>query len=329
VTGALEGRELDALLQQARPPSPSHPEGITESLTREELDHLLAHAAEIEEKEASAREPSMNYEEAIATLPLARAGPSVPPVPLHIIAPPVAVPRPASMPRIASAPAIDVRPSRPAFDPKDHIGVDTTVDSVWPKPPRPIGKVAMVVAALGGLASLVTFFVMTQRAPPAASSAKPALSLVPEPPPAAPSTPVSAAQPSVDEPAKQALTRFRDGLRDCVRRAAMVLPGSSRAVPPAISDTSGEGYTSTAADWKTPVFSCSKFDMQEPMRFQMQWQLTKGSSEGLGVVWIDADGDGKADTAYAFRARLKAKGLVETDEVESWDAAHPVVAVSY
>jgi hypothetical protein len=139
------------------------------------------------------------------------------------------------------------------------------------------------------------------------------------PPIAKPPPPVDA-----DTEARLALERLREGVSSCVRDTIRVLPGSSPAVPPTMKRMKGGAYESTALDWRTPVWICSKYKVTGPQRFQIQWQQDKVPSSGMGVAWIDANGDGVADRAFGFKATLKQRGEVEMGEVQAIDATRPV-----
>jgi hypothetical protein len=103
-----------------------------------------------------------------------------------------------------------------------------------------------------------------------------------------------------------------------------VLPGSSPAVPASLRQLSAGAYASTPADWKTPVWACTRFSMDRAQRFQLQWQQDKVRSKGMAVAWLDSDADGKADKAFAFSATLKKKGEVELGEIEPIAAERPL-----
>jgi hypothetical protein len=118
-----------------------------------------------------------------------------------------------------------------------------------------------------------------------------------------------------DEEVRAALGKLREGIRTCVKTIG-VLPGSSPAVPARLAQLSAGAYASTPGEWKTPVWACSRFSMDRAQRFQLQWQQDKVRSKGMAVAWMDGDGDGKADRAFAFRATLKQKGEVEVGEIE-------------
>lgn len=159
--------------------------------------------------------------------------------------------------------------------------------------------------------------------PPVAAPPQPTAGLVPPASSIAPPPPVV----DVDTEARQALERLRDGVQICVRDTIRVLPGSSPAVPPTLKRMKDGVYQSTVVDWRTPVWICSKYRVSGPQRFQIQWQQEKPPSSGMGVVWIDANGDGVADRAFGFKATLKKRGEVEMGEIQAIDAARPVVVV--
>ncbi len=98
------------------------------------------------------------------------------------------------------------------------------------------------------------------------------------------------------------------------RDAARQLAGRPRDAQLA----SGAGYTALAADWKTAVWSCAKFKLDAPMRFQLQWQIVKPNVEGLGLAWIDDDGDGDPDRAIGFRATAKGTRDVDFTRSRRW-----------
>jgi hypothetical protein len=185
---------------------------------------------------------------------------------------------------------------------------------------------ALVVAASAALAAggVYTLIERGDETPPTPA---PTVVATPEPAP-----PAVARPPAVDtrgEAAKKALRDLGDGLRECVKRSSMVLPGNSPAVPARLDQTAGSGYEVGLNDFHTPVWTCSMFHVASPMPFQIQWQLAKGSSEGLGIAWLDDDGDGRADRAFAFRATLKTRGQVEVGEVAPISPTRPIVPVAY
>ena len=129
----------------------------------------------------------------------------------------------------------------------------------------------------------------------------------------------------IDEEVREALERLREGLRGCVKGNIGVLPGTSPAVPPTTKALSKNGaYASSPADWKTPVWACTRFQIARPQRFMIQWQQSKLNTEGQGVAWVDGDADGKPDHAFGFRATLKKRGEVEVGEITEMDASTPI-----
>jgi hypothetical protein len=125
--------------------------------------------------------------------------------------------------------------------------------------------------------------------------------------------------------ARRALTRLREGLRDCVHGTIGVLPGTSPAVPESLGALRTAPYRSTRADWRTPVWSCANFAVDGPQRFQIQWQLTRANTRGRALAWIDRDKDGQADAAWGFEARLRDHGDVELGEITAVDSAYPTL----
>lgn len=178
--------------------------------------------------------------------------------------------------------------------------------------------VAMAIALSAGMLGGVYL-----RAPGTASGVSPsAPTPAPTPPqPAsvpAPPPPMSAAEVG----ARAALQELREGIRRCVTGGLHRLPGTSPAVPARLSQIGHHGLRVAPAEWRTPVWACAKFRVDEPMRFQLQWQFAK--SEGLGVAWLDDDGDGVSDRSLAFRATLRGRDLDFTD-VAPAEEPQPVV----
>lgn len=140
--------------------------------------------------------------------------------------------------------------------------------------------------------------------------------------PAAPSA-APAVSPSEAE-ARAALTLLGEGITACARDTIGVLPGTSPAVPLALGFLQKGPYASIPRDWSTPVWSCAKFRLETPQQFQIQWQSIKISVEGMGIVWLDENVDGKADRALGFRATLKQRGEPEIGPIEELSPVPPV-----
>ena len=113
---------------------------------------------------------------------------------------------------------------------------------------------------------------------------------------------------------------------DCVRHVIGSLPGSSPAIPAAMKQTSGVGYTALPADWKTAVWSCAKFRYDAPMQFQLQWQSARPGAEAVGLAWVDDDGDGEPDRTFGFRATAKGAHDVDFGEIAPMEM-RPVLPV--
>ena len=198
----------------------------------------------------------------------------------------------------------------------------------------------LVTAVVGGaLAAVVVAMVLAWafRGPkaPAAPSSGPVATAATPAPTEAPSArslmpPPASAMPRetgpVEEEARLALTRLRDGVAQCVRDTIGVLPGTSPAVPALWSMVAKTGaYASNQRDWKKPVWACTHFTVGRPQRFQIQWQLVS-KTEGQAVVWFDEDRDGKAERALRARATLQKKGSAEFGEIEAVEP--PAVAAA-
>jgi hypothetical protein len=145
-------------------------------------------------------------------------------------------------------------------------------------------------------------------------------------PTAAPSLPLD--QPSSSTPAeaeaRAALTRLGEGIATCARDTIGVLPGTSPAVPFTLALVQRGPYPSIPRDWSTPVWTCAKFRLEAPQRFQIQWQIVKPSLEGMGIAWLDDNADGKPDRALGFRATLKQRGEPEIGPIELLSPVPPV-----
>jgi hypothetical protein len=136
-------------------------------------------------------------------------------------------------------------------------------------------------------------------------------------------TPASAEE--IEAEARRALERLREGVTACVRTIGN-LPGTSPAVPARIKQLREGPYESAPAEWRTPVWLCTKYRESGPQRFQIQWQQAQqGKAEGMGIAWFDADRDGAPDRALGFSATLKKRGIAEVGDVTVLDAVPPVI----
>lgn len=114
---------------------------------------------------------------------------------------------------------------------------------------------------------------------------------------------------------RKALARFRDGIGACVRDVIGVLPGTSPPVPITMKLMKNGMYTSVPPDWRTPVYACASYSEASPQPYQIQWQNGAAPAEGLGVAWLDDDGDGEPDRAFGFTAKLVRKKEVTFGEI--------------
>jgi type IV secretory pathway VirB10-like protein len=147
---------------------------------------------------------------------------------------------------------------------------------------------------------------------PGSASAAPSTA---EPSSTEPEAPEAAAATGAEGEARAALDDLRDGVRECVTHNIGVLPGTSIPVPARLSSLAG-GYRSRPHVWRTPVFHCTKFSIDGPQRFQIQWQNESAKTTGRGVAWLDDDDDGKADRSLSFSARLVKRRQVELGPIE-------------
>ncbi len=120
---------------------------------------------------------------------------------------------------------------------------------------------------------------------------------------------------SPEAEARRALARFRDGIGACVRDVIGVLPGTSPPVPGTMKLMKNGVYASAPSDFRTPVFACAKYSETQPQPFQIQWQLGATPTQGLGVAWIDDNGDAVPDRAFGFTAKLVKKKEVTFGEI--------------
>jgi hypothetical protein len=194
----------------------------------------------------------------------------------------------------------------------------------WPGEKDRKRRARMILLGTGALAAiglLYLAFTEPEPAPPA-----PVAVAAPEPPPPPPAPSAPKPQSPAEIEARKALSKLREGMGDCVRHVIGSLPGSSPAVPAAMKQASGAGYTALPADWKTAVWSCAKFRYDGPMQFQLQWQSARPGAEAMGLAWIDDDGDGEPDRVLGFRATAKPTRDVELGEIAPMEM-RPVLPV--
>ncbi|NUP05972.1 MAG: hypothetical protein HOW73_07930 [Polyangiaceae bacterium] len=124
-----------------------------------------------------------------------------------------------------------------------------------------------------------------------------------------------------DAEAIAALEKLRAGIDACVKTNIHKLPGTSPAVPQSLGWLKHGPYTPLPRDWASPFFACTKFKLEKPMPFVLQWQVEKPSVEGRGIAWIDTDRDGTAERAYAFRGKLVGRDRMEFGPIEAADTS--------
>ncbi len=350
-TVRIDARELDALLDQARPeherrlqnrpvpaPPPSRPmqttlpyDAVTAYALLDKDDVPLEPTTgapdaddlvDAEDDDEDDLEPISGPVDAEPIAPVIEAprafAPSVAPI-VAMPAPPLSTPPAVSA--WASASTTTPLPA-PIGAPPARASLPS-VTAQWPDEDARKRRSRMVVAIVGVLAAMgLVYLVVTE--PDAAPTAPAPTVAVAVPLPPAAAAPASRSLAEID--ARKALTRLRDGMGDCVRRAIGSLPGSSPAVPATMKQTSGIGYTAAPTDWKTAVWSCAKFRHDAPMQFQVQWQSLKPGLEADGLAWIDDNGDGEPDRVLGFHATAKGAHDVDLGEIEPMEM-RPVVAV--
>lgn len=339
-TVEITAPELDALLKKAGPvrvpaPPPSRP-----LLTTQPYDEVTAYvlldkdaaspqAPPADENAAYDDAPAIETETIVSTedeiddepidvgdepeTAIETATEPAPIVPAARTSAPASQSIPPAGPVSASPPAIPSFSSAPLPSPARASLPSAGME--WPGENDRKRKTRMVIGAVGTLVAITILYLVIAESEPAPTPAIPVVLDVPTPPPAAPTASAPKPQSLAEIDARKALSRLRDGMGDCVRRAIGSLPGSSPAVPPTMKQTSGVGYTAVPADWRTAVWSCAKFRHDAPMQFQVQWQSVKPGAEALGLAWVDDDGDGDPDRAFGFRATAKGTRDVDLGDI--------------
>ncbi len=75
------------------------------------------------------------------------------------------------------------------------------------------------------------------------------------------------------------------------------LPETSPEVPATLAQVGAKTYKSTAADWSAPAFSCEQFTIDQPQRFQYQWDKTD-ANDGVVRAKADFNADGTAEAVF-------------------------------
>lgn len=352
-TVEITAPELDALLAKARPaPAPTQtPSSIPEPppsrpmLTTAPYDAVTAYV--LLDKDAASPEPARavasssddespeietvvdddddddlepidaeaaNVEPVVAT-------PAVAIIPMAESSAPASQSIPPAGPASASPPAITPLPA--AIAPSPARASLPSASAEWPGEKDRKRKTKLILVGVGALAAIGLLYLAFTEPEPAPTAPVPVA--VPEPPPA-PIPSAAKPQSTSEVEARKALSKLREGMGDCVRRVIGSLPGSSPAVPAAMKQASGAGYTALPADWKTAVWSCAKFRYDAPMQFQLQWQSAKPGAEAMGLAWIDDDGDGEPDRVLGFRATAKPTRDVDFGEIAPMEM-RPVLPV--
>ncbi|MEP7127011.1 MAG: hypothetical protein ABJE95_39125 [Byssovorax sp.] len=342
-TVEITAPELDALLAKARPdptrPSVPEPPPSRPMLTTAPYDEVTAYA--LLDKDAASPQPATAVEDDapeietvdddssdvdaieadVADEKPVVATPAAAIIPAATSSAPPSQSIPPAGPASASPPAIAPLPA--AITPSPMRASLPSASAEWPGEKDRKRKTRMILLGVGGLAATgLLYLAFTE--PDAAPAAPPAA--VVEPTPAPPATVAPKPQSAAEIEARKALSRLRDGMGDCVRHVIGSVPGSSPAVPAAMKQASGAGYTALAADWKTAVWSCAKFHHDAPMQFQLQWQSAKPGAEAVGLAWIDDNGDGEPDRVLGFRATAKGSHDVDLGEIAPMEM-RPVLPV--
>ncbi len=342
ITREVSVPEMTELVEGSRPPE----EADTASLGGAEMDALLAG------ERASAQPAAAPARPAFAERPRISVPPAEPTVVLAPqltapAAPPAVEPPAAPAPAPAVVAAVMQHARTEAASPFEATRVGTSYMTKQPRvaaePPKTllgVGVGAIVLVVVGA----VIFFATRGGADPSAAAAQTTATPVGSGSPVvgttatpvgsgspvvgATATPVGSGSSAVSGPeaeARAALARLRDGIGICVRDVIGVLPGTSPAIPSLMATLKKTAYQSVPRDYRSPVFSCTKFRESDLQRYQIQWQLVTRPSEGRGVAWLDDDDDGRADRAFAFRAALIGKNQVELGEIGPITPVPPVM----
>jgi hypothetical protein len=348
-TVEITAPELDALLAQARPapvpvqtpssipaPPPSRP-----MLTTAPYDAVTAYA--LLDKDAASPDPARAVESSsddespeietvvdedepepieAANVDPAVATPAVAAIPAAESSAPASQSIPPAGPASASPPMITPLPATLAPSPA-RTSLPSAGGAEWPGEKDRKRRTKFILVGVGALAAIGLLYLAFTEPEPAPTA--PVAVAVPEPPPA-PIPSAAKPQSTSEVEARKALSKLRDGMGDCVRHVIGSLPGSSPAVPAAMKQASGAGYTALPADWKTAVWSCAKFRVDAPMQFQLQWQSAKPGAEAMGLAWIDDDGNGEPDRVLGFRATAKPTRDVDFGEIAPMEM-RPVLPV--
>jgi hypothetical protein len=177
---------------------------------------------------------------------------------------------------------------------------------------------AGVPSFFAGVVCTLVIWVTTRDKPPARAPAATSTATATATSTATATASVRSGKPEAASPeaaARASLARFRDGIGACVRDVIGVLPGTSPPVPGTMKLMKNGVYASAPGDYRTPVFVCTKYSETTPQPFQIQWQLGTPPTEGLGVAWLDDNGDGAPDRAFGFSAKLVKKKEVTFGEI--------------
>jgi hypothetical protein len=137
-------------------------------------------------------------------------------------------------------------------------------------------------------------------------------------------TTVDASKPTGDAKeaaARAGLEKLGEGIKKCVAKTIHVLPGTSKAVPSAFGFLKKGAYDPLINDWSSPFYACTGFKVDGPMTYAIQWQLDPTNDFGTGIAWLDDDGDGKPDRAFAFKATLVKRDVIDVGPIEPTDAS--------
>jgi hypothetical protein len=327
-TVEITAPELDALLAKARPATASRPSSIPAPppsrpmQTTQPYDEVTAHA--LLDKDGASPPPETAPDDGAPEIETLVDDDDAAPIEAAAAntEPRVATPAAAVIPAAeSSAPARLPLPTTIA--PSPARASLPSMSTEWPGEKDRKRKTKMILVGTGALAAVGLLYLALTEPEPAPTAPVPVA--VPEPPPAPAPIAVKPQSPAEID-ARKALARLREGMGDCVRHAIGSLPGSSPAIPAAMKQASGAGYTALPADWKTAVWSCAKFRNDTPMAFQLQWQSVKPGAEAVGLAWLDDDGDGDPDRVLGFKATAKGAHDVELGEIAPMEM-RPVLPV--
>lgn len=188
--------------------------------------------------------------------------------------------------------------------------------------PKPEDKKVSAVSAGAGSAASATAVEEGPSASAAPATPAPTMPVgdVGSAPPPTASAAAALPEEGPEAEAIAALEQLKAAIATCVKTKIHKLPGTSPAIPPALTYLKNGPYKPLITDWTSPFFSCAPLKIDKPMPFVIQWQFHKPTASGMGIAWVDLDGNGVAEKAFAFKATLEKKDDLVLSAIEPIDA---------